>query len=217
MHGKPWTQEQTDILRELYADHFASEIAVILDRPVCSIYVKAQALGLKSSPEKIRRSGYVKVDHQNKVAHQFPKGHVPDNKGKKMSPEVYARCAPTMFKKGQPSINRRPVGSERVNIYGYIEIKVAEPNKWRLKHRVIWEQIHGPIPPGHNVQFRNHNRLDVSPENLYLISRRDQFMKENSIYAQYPPELQYLIKLKGALNRQIHKIEKKDAEQQHQP
>lgn len=214
MNGRPWTQEQIAILREMYADHFASEIAVILDRPVSSIHQKARSLELKSSPEKIRRSGYVKVDHPNKVAHQFTKGHVPDNKGKKMRPDVYARCAPTMFKKGHPSRNRRPVGSERVNIYGYVEVKVAEPNRWRLKHRVVWEQNYGPIPPGYNVQFRNHNRLDVSLENLYLISRREQFMKENSIYAQYPPELQYLLKLKGALNRQIHKIERKqDAEQ----
>lgn len=37
-------------------------------------------------------------------------------------------------------------------------------------------------------------------------------MTQNSIYARYPKELQYVIKLKGALNRQIRRREK-DAEQ----
>lgn len=212
MKGRLWTREEDDVLREMYPDYFASEIAALIGRSVSSIHGQAKKLGLKSSEEKIRRSGLVNVEHPNKVAHQFGRGHVPANKGKKMSPELYARCAPTMFKKGRPSLNRKPVGSERVNIYGYIEVKVAEPNRWMLKHRLAWEQANGPIPPGHNVQFRNGNKLDCRLENLYLTNRREQFMTQNSIYAKYPKELQYVIKLKGALVRQIHRREK-DAEQ----
>lgn len=212
MRGREWTEEESQILREMYADHFAGEIAARLGRTRSSVYSQARKLGLKSSEEKIRRSGQVNVDHPNKVAHQFRKGHVPPNKGKKVSPELYAKMQPTMFKKGRPSLNHREVGSERVNVDGYIEVKVAEPNKWRLKNRVVWEQANGPIPPGHNVQFRNGNKLDCRLENLYLIDRRVQFMTHNSIYARYPKELQYVMKLKGALVRQIHRREK-DAEQ----
>lgn len=212
MNGRPWTDKENSILREMYSECFAGEIGALLDRSKSSVYAQAQKLGLKSSEEKIRRSGQVNVDHPNKVAHQFRKGHVPPNKGKKVSPELYAKMQPTMFKKGRPSLNHREVGSERVNVDGYIEVKVAEPNKWRLKNRVVWEQANGPIPPGHNVQFRNGNRLDCRLENLYLIDRRVQFMTHNSIYARYPKELQYVMKLKGALVRQIHRREK-DAEQ----
>lgn len=212
MRGKVWTEEQDAVLREMYAEHFAGEIAAIVGKSKSAVYGRAQKLGLKSSEDKIRRSGLVNTDHPNKVAHQFGRGHVLANKGKKMSPELYARCAPTMFKKGRPSLNHREVGSERVNVDGYIEVKVAEPNKWRLKNRVVWEQANGPIPPGHNVQFRNGDKLDCRLENLYLIDRRVQFMTHNSIYARYPKELQYVIKLKGALVRQIHRREK-DAEQ----
>lgn len=212
MNGRPWTDKENSILREMYSECFAGEIGALLGRSKSSVYAQAQKLGLKSSEEKIRRSGLVNVGHPNKVAHQFGRGHVPANKGKKMSAELYAKCAPTMFKKGHPSNNKKPVGSERVNVDGYIEIKVAEPNKWRLKNRVIWEQANGPIPPGYNVQYRNGNKLDCRLENLYLINRREQFMTQNSIYARYPKELQYVMKLKGALNRQIHKREK-DAEQ----
>lgn len=84
---------------------------------------------------------------------------------------------------------------------------MAEPNKWKLKHRIIWEQVNGAIPKGHNVQFRNHNSLDCRIENLYLISKAEQIRTENS-YHRYPKEIQELIHLKGVINRQIHKAER---------
>lgn len=208
MKKKMWTQEEIDILSRMYPDHFAKEIAGVLGRGVSSIYCKAQQLGLECTPEKIRRSGLLSCNHPNNVAARFTKGHVSHNKGKKMSPEVYSKVARTMFKKGQTPVNHRDVGSERVNVDGYIEIKVAEPNKWRLKHRVIWEEVNGEIPKGYNVQFKNHNSQDCRIENLYLISRAEQMARENSFYAKYPKDLQEVIHLKGVVNRAIHKAER---------
>lgn len=98
---------------------------------------------------------------------RFEKGHVPANKGVKgihLSPA-------TEFKKGQMPVNYRPVGSERVNVDGYIEIKVKDPRTWKLKHAVVWENAHGPVPKGHAVTFADGNRLNVSLDNLLLISR----------------------------------------------
>jgi len=208
MTRKVWTQEEIDILSGMYPDHFAKEIAGVLGRGVSSVYGKARQLGLECSPEKIRRSGLMSCNHPNNVAARFTKGHHPSNKGKRMPPEVYAKVARTMFKKGNTPHNHREVGSERVNVDGYIEIKVAEPNRWRLKHRVVWERVNGAIPRGHNVQFRNHNPLDCRIENLYLISREDQMARENSFYAKYPKDLQEIIHLKGVVNRAIHKAER---------
>lgn len=208
MNRKVWTQEEIDTLSRMYPDHFAKEIAGVLGRSISSIYCKAQQLGLECTPEKIRRSGLMSCNHPNNVAARFTKGHVSHNKGKKMPPEVYSKVARTMFKKGHSPVNHRDVRSERVNVDGYIEIKVAEPNRWRLKHRVIWEQVNGAIPRGHNVQFKNHNPLDCRIENLYLISREDQMAKENSFYAKYPKDLQEIIHLKGVVNRAIHKAER---------
>ncbi len=37
------------------------------------------------------------------------------------------------FEKGHISKNHKPIGSERINVAGYIEIKTAEPNKWELR------------------------------------------------------------------------------------
>lgn len=208
MSGRPWTQHEIDILSRMYPDHFAKEIAGVLGRGVSSIYCKALQLGLECTPDKIRRSGMMSSNHPNTIAARFPKGHIPDNKGKKMPPEVYSKVARTMFKKGQPCWNHKEIGSERINVDGYIEIKVAEPNKWRCKHRVIWEQNNGKIPAGFNVQFKNHNSLDCRIENLYLISRSEQMGKENSFYAKYPKELQEIIHLKGVVNRAIHKAQR---------
>ena len=208
MTKKIWTQEEIDILSRMYPDHFAKEIAGVLGRGVSSVYCKARQLGLRCMPDKIRRAGYLSCNHPNNVACRFTKGHPSPNKGKKVSPEVYAKMSRTMFKKGQQPVNHREVGSERVNVYGYIEIKVAEPNRWKLKHRVIWEQVNGAIPRGHNVQFKNHNPLDTRIENLYLISKADQMAKENSYYAKYPKDLQEIIHLKGVVNRAIHKAQR---------
>lgn len=208
MIRKLWTPEEIEILSRMYPDHFAQEISVVLGRNPSSIYCKALALGLVSSREKIRRSGLLSANHPNVIACRFPKGHVPDNKGKKMPPEIYAKCQSTMFKKGQTPHNHREVGSERINKDGYIEIKVAEPNKWMVKHRVIWEQVNGEIPKGHNVQFKNHDPQDCRIENLYLISKADQMMNQNSYYAKYPKELQDVIRLKGVVNRMIHKAQR---------
>ena len=207
MKGK-WTQQEIDTLTRMYPNHYAREIADILGRGISSIHCKANALGLESSLEKIQRAGYETSKKPASIATRFQKGSVPLNKGKKVSPEVYSKIQPTMFKKGSTPVNHRDVGEERVNVYGYIEIKVSEPNTWRLKHRVMWEQVNGTIPMGYNVQFKNHNPLDCRIENLYLISKADQLAKENSFYAKYPKKIQEIIRLKGVVNRAIHKAEK---------
>ena len=207
MRGK-WTQEEIDTLTRMYPNHYAREIADILGRGISSTYCKASSLGLESSLEKIQRAGYEVSKKPASIARRFQKGSVPPNKGKKVSPEVYSKIQPTMFKKGRTPVNHRDVGAERVNVYGYIEIKVSEPNTWRLKHRVMWEQVNGTIPRGYNVQFKNHNPLDCRIENLYLISKAEQMAKENSFYAKYPKKIQEIIHLKGVVNRAIHKAEK---------
>jgi phage protein len=110
---------------------------------------------------------------------RFKKGNVPPNKGKKMSAEQYAKASRTMFKKGNISHNYRPVGSERVNVDGYIEIKVADPSKWELKHRVVWEESNGKIPAGMNLIFKDNNPLNTKLDNLMLVTRAENLEMNN--------------------------------------
>lgn len=210
-----WTQEECELLKKLYSrrDIFVSDMQSILGRTTRQIYQKAIAMGLKRPDEIYVISGQIYTQSEAAKAHRFQKGHTPQNKGKKMSPELYAKCAPTMFKKGNTPGNHRPVGSERVNKDGYIEVKVAEPNKWKCKHRIIWERVHGSIPKGFNIQFIDGNPQNCVIENLYIISRAEQLKTKNSLIARYPENLQKVIRLRGALKRQITLHNKKRNEQ----
>lgn len=64
-----------------------------------------------------------------------------------------------------------PGGSERVNADGYIEVKVADPKKWKLKHRVVWESANGKIPKGCIIIFRDNDKTNTNIDNLLLIKR----------------------------------------------
>ena len=104
---------------------------------------------------------------------KFRKGQTPHNKGKKMPKEVYEKVKHTMFAKGNVPPNHRPVGSERISKDGYIEVKVAEPNKWRLKQRVVYEEAKGKIPEGCPIIFLDGNKRNFDIDNLKCITRSE--------------------------------------------
>lgn len=210
MSGRIWTETEDDFLREHYPSGSNSVICEKLGRSLRSVYSRAKILGLKKTLEFMQAQWQMLAVNlqDNGKCHRFPKGHVPANKGKKMPEDVYEKARKTMFRKGNVPANHKPVGYERINVDGYVEVKVAEPNKFRLKHRIVWEENFGTIPSGYNVQFRDKNQQNLNPDNLYLISRSEQLKKENSMYARYPKELQRAIQIKGALQRQINKFKK---------
>ena len=102
---------------------------------------------------------------------QFPKGHIPANKGVK---GVHYSPA-TEFKKGHVPLNYVPVGTEvlmkKGRVAGYTKVKVADPNKWRMKHVIVWEAAHGEIPKGHCVIFADRDKTNFSLDNLLLVTR----------------------------------------------
>lgn len=100
---------------------------------------------------------------------QFQKGQEPPNKGKKGT--CAAGCEKSWFQKGHMPANYRPIGSERINVDGYVEVKVENPNKWKMKHRIVWESINGDIPKGYIIIFRDNDKTNTSIDNLMLIKR----------------------------------------------
>jgi hypothetical protein len=204
-----WTEDERRILKEMYPHHTAKEVAAVLGKNTHSVHNQARFLGVKAAKERLQQAGRMLSQDARSAATRFKKGNIPVTKGKRLSQEVYEKIRPTMYKKGHTPVNRREVGSERVSRDGYMEVKVAEPNKWMLKHRVLWEQANGPIPKGYNIQFRNGDKTDIRLENLYIISRQEQLAKENSLYARYPVELQEVMRLKGVVKRKINSINKK--------
>ena len=170
-----WTREEEQFLRDNVkgiplselTDRFNKHFALDLSRN--SIRARKKRLGLKSG-----------------INTCFVKGQQSFNKGLKwddyMPKESQDRSRQTTFKKGNVSINHRPVGSERVNVDGYVEIKVAEPNKWDLKQRVVYELHNGPIPEGYNIIFLDGNRLNTDISNLMMVSKAEALVMNNKGY-----------------------------------
>lgn len=206
-----FTPELDEKLKELYPVTRAVDIAKDFGFSTRAIYNRAFELGLKKDKEVMRKWSRESLQREDHPARSFwiKKGTKPSNTGKKqtefMSPEGIERTRATRFKKGQLGWNHKEVGYERISVDGYVEIKVAEPNKFKLKHRLVWEQHNGTIPKGFNVQFKDKNPQNVTIENLYLISRSEQMKKENSFHAKYPKDIQLAIHSKGALTRHINK------------
>jgi hypothetical protein len=87
---------------------------------------------------------------------------------------MYKRCAPTMFKKGIIPKTYKPVGSVRITVDGYYEIKISDPNKWQLMQRYIWEQTNGrKLQKNESVVFLDGNKSNLEPDNLMAIKRSE--------------------------------------------
>jgi len=107
---------------------------------------------------------------------RFRKGSIPPNKGKKGI--YYDGCQVSWFKKGQMPVNTMPIGSERVTVDGYVEVKYSDrsgpqKNRWKGKHTLIWEKEYGPVPKGSVVIFLDGNRQNFKLSNLRMISRAE--------------------------------------------
>lgn len=160
----------------------AEEIQVLID------YV--QTHGQKFCAQLLATMGYQrnqgavgqmarKLDlyYQGPPMGQFRPGHHTHNKGKKMPRLVYEKCAPTMFRKGEmhgaAAQKYSPIGTEKFRPSDqYWWVKVAK-GKWALKHRVIWEKHHGPIPPGMLIGFRDGNPHNFAIDNLQMLTRAE--------------------------------------------
>ena len=103
---------------------------------------------------------------------RFEKGITPHNKGKKF-PGTGNR---TTFRKGATPHNKMEVGEDAITTDGYVKTKIAEPDVWEYKHKLIWKEKNGPIPEGHSVIFADGNKLNLSIDNLLLVSKAELLM-----------------------------------------
>ena len=108
----------------------------------------------------------------------FKKGHIPVNKGVKGI--RYKGCEKTWYKKGNLPHNTKPIGYERINKDGYIEVKIAmrpgdtkNGHNFVGKHRLVWEAANGPIPKGYKLIFLDGNKQNCDLENLALVTNAE--------------------------------------------
>ena len=137
----------------------------------------------------IRQCAAYKKNHgiNTGLTGQFEKGHTPANKGMKGN---YAPGSEKgWFTKGHIPKNYRPVGSERISKDGYVEVKTREPNKWELKHRVVWRNYNGEVPRGHIIIFRDGDKMNVAIDNLMLIKRSAHAVMNHTDLHEYTGDL----------------------------
>lgn len=124
----------------------------------------------------------------------FTAGNTPWNKGI------------AKIESGRRSYRWSPIGTERINSNGYLLRKVTDTgrssNDWKPVHKLVWEAVHGPVPPGQILSFRDGDKSNIALENLHLRTRADM-MDENNL-RNLPPEVQEVIRLKLLLTRKIH-------------
>jgi hypothetical protein len=103
------------------------------------------------------------------VSCRFITGHVSHNKGKKIPKRL--QSTKSQFKKGHIPHNNLVVGSEILSTDGYLKVKMADPNIWEFKHKLVYRQHKGEIPEGHVVIFADGDHLNVDIENLVAIPK----------------------------------------------
>lgn len=215
MNRKPWTAEEIDALRRLYPDHTADVVGKVIGRLPGSVHRKAADLGLEKSEAFLRstRSGRIQRGRKDPrmVATQFKPGLTPWNKGTNYV--AGGRSAETRFKKGSKPHTTLPIGSYRINKDGHLQRKVSEASgnnskRWRCVAELVWVEANGPVPPKHIVVFKPGMRTNIL-EQITLDRVECISMAENA-RRNHPrnkhPELARLVQLKGAITRQVNRI-----------
>ena len=217
-----WSAEDMKVLCRLYPWHPTDWVAGQLGRSLSAVNGLATKLRLHKDAgykaQAFRACGLQLQQHG--LAHRFPKGHVPMNKGLRRPGWFRGRMRETQFKKGHRRRDTHVIGAERI-IDGYLYIKVADVPcvpysvNWKPVHILNWERANGrPLPPGHCLAFRDRDRMNVAVENLELITRAEN-MRRNSVH-NLPAELAQVVQLRGALVRKINRRVKSGARHEKQ-
>lgn len=206
-----WTPKEDAVLSYLYPDNRTADILAFLPgKTKSSLYYRAEKLGLKKSPGLVARLASEAMQNPNHGGRrcQFQKGHDTWNKGTHFV--AGGRSIETRFKKGQRPHTWNPIGHERITRDGILERKISDTGVTRVDyqpvHRLLWLESGNAIPSGHIVVFKDGNRSNICIENLECISRQEN-MRRNS-YHQYGAEVAKVVQLRGAITRQINKLEK---------
>lgn len=170
-HAVRWTPERTAWFRAFVPGHTESEISAEHERVFGAPLSKGQIGNAKT------KLGVRSGTHGGR----FQKGCDGGFKSEEHRRKFMEAGRATRFKKGQlngiAAQREQPVGSERVNKDGYVEVKVAEglqsspTSNFRPKHHVVYEQAYGSIPRGCNVVFADGDKRNFDPSNLVVVPR----------------------------------------------
>jgi hypothetical protein len=220
----PWSKKDDKLLRQTYPYLSTKEIAEVIGCSKLAAYQRASVLGLRKSPAYVTETNKA-LGHalaSSGASHRYPKGHVPANKGTRRPGWSPGRMKETQFKKGQRAGAAQakwlPIGTVKMNGDGYLRRKIAdEPEaiagkggtstNWEFVHRRVWEDVHGPIPDGYRIWWKDGNHENCALENLELLSGAEHMAR--TTIQNLSPALKQVIQLTGALKRKIRNREGK--------
>ena len=148
-----WKQREINVLLNYYKTHSSYEIAEMLGngRTHRSVLHKLERLGISKLNAIRERKGWIEKKHEAK-----PK------------PKPKRKC------KSQSSPRQKPIGTIVIRMnkqnQKFKMIKFAEPNKWMMLNRNIWEKHNGKMPPKHIIRHKDGNKLNCDIDNLVLMS-----------------------------------------------
>lgn len=194
-----WSEKEDKILKKLYPHMETIHVAKKLGRSIRAVHEHAYFLGIKKSDE-FKTQHALRTLGNGSVRHRFKNGHVPHNKGKKMSQETYEKIKHTFFPKGHEPVQTKSdnfitlrhytMNNGTVRSYWNIRIKKG---KWKMYHVHIWERENGPVPEGYILVFKDRNSFNCVLENIEPITLAEN-MQRNTIH-QHHPEIQKTIRL----------------------
>lgn len=162
-----YSTEFLGAVRELIADHSLQETATILSKRFNREVTFYMLKGIMARHGiKTGRTGLFEVGHSL-------------GKGRVMSDSTREKLQGTFFKKGRKAENEVPVGTE-IFRDGYMLVKVKDGpdlgqwDRWAFKHRLVWEEAHGPIPKGGHVIFLDGDHRNCDLSNLDLVTNAEQ-------------------------------------------
>lgn len=185
---RAWTSKEDKKLAELWRNTPVGQVSSIMGRSTSSVWNRVRKLKLGRDPEyrNLSASGrFGGAGGSEKKAGRPP------------------------LRPGEKSNTWRPIGAERTTKYGILERKVADTGDkrtdWRAVHVMNWEAVHGPVPSGKFLIFKDRNKENRAVDNLLPVTRTEN-MQRNSI-TNYGADYQSVAITLGKLKSKIKEVE----------
>lgn len=177
-----FSTEEEQYIRDNILDKTAAEMSLVLNRTSAAIYSYMHRNGIIIPDEvkSIRKEQTTLNLTEGGKRHRFPKGHVPQNKGKKMTSEQYEKVKHTFFQKGHLPKNTKFDGYEsiRMNRYGALRVFVRVSKRVHIEKQILlWEEKYGPVPEGKILYCKNGDALNTDPSNWELVTRAESIRR----------------------------------------
>lgn len=157
--AKPYPKEVSDYIYKNYKGIGNTELSELINKKFDTNYRPKQIKSWKKNHSL-----------DSGLTGHFGTGFVPWNKGTR----GLVKPNSGNFKPGNKPANWRTVGSKRVTKDGYVEIKVSNKPKWKLAHRILWEQEVGPLKKNEVLIFLDGNKENITLNNLEKITKGER-------------------------------------------